>query len=116
MQESAQEKALCDMINAKITGVSFTHDYFQIVTNKYILSVYNPIKYKTISNVYSDLHDFCLSHIVSRSIIEVIPKETEVCFELDNKCFITVSLADEDFRGPEAASVCFTSGEIMVIS
>jgi hypothetical protein len=108
--------ALYDMINAKITEIIFIHDYWQITTDKYRLSIYNPIKYKANRNVFDDMCDYYVSRIVNHIIVDIISKEEELIFELDNKCFIVISLADKDYCGPEAASVCFTTGEVRVIS
>ena len=115
-ENKAVVKTLYDMRNAKITEVIFIYDYWQIITDKYRVSIYNPLKYKTRINEYSNFCDIYISSIINHIIVDVKLIETELVFELDNKCFVAILLSDEDYSEPEAASVCFKTGEIMVIS
>jgi hypothetical protein len=96
---------------AVITNVELVHDYFQIVSTKFILNIYNPFHVKY-NNITTNNHEMLLGKIIKT--VELTEKKALV-LELKDNIFICISLADYDYLGPEAVQITFNTGEIIVI-
>ncbi|MHB9010441.1 MAG: hypothetical protein ACYC3E_00410 [Carboxydocellales bacterium] len=105
-----------DLVNAKISSVEKVYDYWQVCTDKGMINIYNPVKFVRAKNESIDLEESCIQELVNHSIVNLTFKTLEhIRFELDNEKVLTVSLAEDDYTGPEAVSVHFISGEVMVL-
>jgi hypothetical protein len=108
------DKILNGLRNAKIVGIQQTHDYWQIITDKGGVNIYNSVKYCTNDGAF-ELKYLPLLDILNRFIVNITVEDTEYMnFELDNKSLIKISLADNDYNGPEAFDIHLDTGEIIV--
>ncbi|KJS23589.1 MAG: hypothetical protein VR72_00285 [Clostridiaceae bacterium BRH_c20a] len=109
------DKVLTSLRNAKIVGIQQIHDYWQVITDKGGINIYNPVKYYTTDNDCHDLENSQLDDILNHVIVGITAEELKyLSFELDNNSLITVSLADNDYNGPEAFDIHLDTGEIIV--
>lgn len=104
------------LINAKILGIEKVYDYWQVCTDKGMINIYNPVKFVSQQNESRDLDETCIEELVKHNIINLVFKTLEcIRFEVDDKKVIIVSLAEIDYIGPEAVSIHFNSGEVVVL-
>jgi|GEM_PF-2656858 len=109
-------KPLDELKNATIQGMLKVQDYWQMITDKGNISIYNPVEYRTEAGARFDLEQLRLKDIGNRVVVNVIDEdETQLCFELDGGSSIVISLAEEDWWGPEALCACLHSGVIVVV-
>jgi hypothetical protein len=109
-------KTINDLINAKIIGIQHIYDYWQIITDISGINAYNPVKYCTHSDGCIELGSLQLDNILDHTIVAVEYKELQYLhLKLDNRNSIAISLKDADYSGPEALSIHFSTGEIMVV-
>jgi len=102
--------------NAKIFGLLKVQDYWQMITDKGNISIYNPMEYRTAAGARLDLEQLRLGDIVDRIVVNVIDEdETQLCFELDGGSSVVISLAEEDYDGPEALCADLYSGVTVVM-
>jgi hypothetical protein len=109
------DKVLNNLKNTKIIGIQQIHDYWQIITDKGGINIYNPVKYYTANNDCYDLGYLQIGDILNHTIVEITAEEQKyLSFKLDNQSSIAVSLADNDYNGPEAFDIHLDTGEIIV--
>ncbi len=109
------DKILNRLKNAKIIGVQQIHDYWQVITDKGGINIYNPVTYCSVDNDCHDLGHLQIDDILDHIIVEItVERFKYLSFKLDNQGSITVSLADNDYNGPEAFDVHLDTGEIIV--
>lgn len=109
------DTVLDNLRNAKIVGIQQIHDYWQVITDKGGINIYNPVKYYTADNDWHDLGHFQLDNILDHIIVDITAEALKyLSFELDNKSSIKVSLADYDCNGPEAFDIHLNTGEVIV--
>ncbi|MDH6670713.1 hypothetical protein ACXFAU_16655 [Paenibacillus glucanolyticus] len=96
---------------AVITNVEQVHDYFQIVSTKFTLNIYNSF-YVKYNNMTSNDYEMLVGKVIKT--IELTEKEALV-LELKDKIYICISLANEDYLGPEAVHIKFNTGEVIII-
>ena len=109
-------KSLHDLINGRITGIQRTHDYWSITTDECGINIYNPVKCCLRFNEYRELQHMLIDDIIGHVIVDVDYEESHhLNFKLDNNCIIMISLVSEEYIGPEAASMHFSSGETLVV-
>jgi hypothetical protein len=86
---------LAHRVNGRgISSIRLVHDYLQSsLDDSAILNVFN----KYAIEPYRDI-----TCIVGHSITSVEESDTAIIFHLSDACVLTVGLADEDYRGPEA--------------
>ena len=108
------DNVLKGLINAQIIGIQQIHDYWQVMTDKGGINIYNPVNYYTVNNDCYNL-ELLSDGIINQIIIDVAFWELKyLSFELDNKNSIKVSLVDNDYSGPEAFEIWLDTGEIIV--
>jgi hypothetical protein len=109
------ESLFTGLTNAKITMITIVHDYLQISTNKGSISILNSFKYGKTEESCENWEQSISSDIVDKAIEEIVFEEHEyIDFKLSNKNTIRISLADNDYRGPEAIIVHLNTGVIIV--
>lgn len=107
--------AINELRNTSILKVQKVHDYWQIHTDKGRINIYNPATYHTTLGKSFDLEHIHSDDIINRIIINVfIENERYLCFKLDNESAIIISLADNDYSGPEAFCIYLNTGVIIV--
>lgn len=103
------------LLDAIILDVEFICDYCQLFTSMGMVNIYNPIlcelegKVVNIKDVFNDYifqHQIVTEKYVSREYYEIY---------LDDKCKIVVSLLEKDYISPEAVSIHFNDGKIMIL-
>ena len=85
-----------DVLNIKGQSLAFDKGWF-VIENPYII-VGAP----------------SLNALIGSKVIDAFSNDQEISLKFDNDSVITVSLKDEDFVGPEAASYAPKKGEIIV--
>ncbi len=109
------DMVLSNLKNTKIIGIQQVHDYWQIITEKAGINIYNPVKFYTTDNNGYDLWQLQIKDILNHIIVEIAMEDQKyIGFILDNQISITVSLADNDYNGPEAFDIHLDTGEIIV--
>jgi hypothetical protein len=109
-------KFIKKIVGAKIKEVKEVHDYWQIVTDRGIISIYNACSFQIEGRSFG-LNELDKHEIGNNLIIACEIKENEYLrFNVDDRYIIEVSLLDEAYIGPEAVAVNFNSGETMVIN
>jgi len=96
---------------AIITKVELVHDYYQVDSTKFILNIYNPFNVKC-NKIISTNYEILLGKMIKT--VELTEKEALV-LELEDDISIYISLADNDYLGPEAVQFTFNIGEVVVI-
>jgi hypothetical protein len=94
-----------DLVGATVTGIARIHDYVQLEFDVAVLNLFNPL----IEPVPSEQQAKGL-RVVSIVIID----DHYLSVQLEEH-EVKMSLQPEDFHGPEAAEICFRTGEIIVI-
>lgn len=91
-------------------------DYWQILVDNGCINIYNPAKYHHCENGEScDLSEISTKDIINQTIIKIEAEEHNyVEFRLSNNNSICISIADNDYTGPEAYEVWLETGEIIV--
>lgn len=87
-----------DVLNIKGQSLAFDKGWFVIE---------NP---HTVSGVVS------LKEVIGSVVIDAFSNSDEINIKFDNGAVVAVSLKDNDFVGPEAASYCPKQGEIIVFN
>ena len=108
-------KKVNDLVGAAITSFIEIHDYKQMVTDGGIINFYNPM---SCCSLQGDTIDFMkIPESLSNPVITkiVVKKNEYLRLEINSEVIIDVSLKDDDYTCPEAASIYFETGEIMVI-
>ena len=102
-----------DIIGAKILSLDEIYDYWQIVTDKGTINIYNPSKYFISKENYLGINE--VDDIVN-AIVKNILYESMNYFkiELNNGRIFETSLLKGDYTGPEAISIHYKTGEIIV--
>lgn len=108
-------KTINDIIGAKINSIVEVYDYWQVITNKGTINIYNPSKYITPQGNEFKLKEVEKQDLVSSIVTNVeFDAEKYLKIEMDHMKTIEISLLVEDYCGPEAISVHFSTGEILV--
>ena len=104
------------LIGSKIQRFVQVYDYWQLITDKGSINIYNPFKFYYCNGNRIDQTREKMENLLDEVIINVF-FETKVYirFVLNNKVEIYVSLLDDDYTGPEAVSIRFNTGELFVI-
>lgn len=104
------KKTIFNLIGDKIQSVRINSDYIQLITESAIININNPI------TIYA------LDGGSEKGFKDIIRKEI-TNIEYNSKFFILlelekigfkISLLDEDYTGPEAGSLNYFSGEIII--
>ena len=108
-------KSINDMIGAVIFDFVEIHDYKQIVTDKGIINLYNPVRcYLQHGDSMSFMKALKISsnHVITRIVLET---NEHLIFEICDKIIVDLSLNTDECLGSEAASIHFDTGETMVV-
>ena len=109
-------KSLKDMVGGDITNIISVEGYWQLKTNKFLVTIYNPLKYLTIKNELLDINMTDTEMFINSVITKVVYKErSQLILELENNRKLYILLRDNDYVGPEALSILYNSGEIIVV-
>ncbi|MFC4766977.1 hypothetical protein [Effusibacillus consociatus] len=114
-------KSINDIINCKISKVqrvftNGTFDFWDILTDKCSIGIYNPVTYGKTVDKQEQLDDHNKDRLLNHVIKNVVIKNGQcLIFELDSSEIIHISLREADFKTPEAAEIHFQTGEIMII-
>ena len=108
------QKTIQDIVGAKIQSFRDVYDYWQIITDKGTINIYNPFKYHTLQGHHFEIKE------VKEDLVNAIV--TNVAFmtrkylqlELNHEKILETSLAEEAYTGPEAISIQYNTGEIIV--
>ncbi len=107
--------ALDGMVHSTIEGLESIHDYVQLLMDRCILSIYTPATYRSVLGEGGRL-DANWSMARGHAIAAVSYCEgayVELC--LDDGAAIRISLCENDYSGPEALSLHFGDGSIVVV-
>ncbi|WP_373229308.1 hypothetical protein [Cohnella sp.] len=96
---------------AVITNVKEVHDYFQLTSTNFLLNIYNSFHVKC-NNIILNNHEMLLGKVIKT--VKIIDTEA-LLLELEDNIIICISLADDDYSGPEAVQIKFNTGETIVI-
>jgi hypothetical protein len=107
-------ESMSGLNNARILRIQKSHDYWQIMTDRGIINIYNPVRYCTETGSFLDLEHLQFGDIVNHAVTNIIECEKRLCFELDNDSSVIISLANSDYCGPEAFDIHLDSGTIIV--
>lgn len=103
------------LIGTKIKNFIKVYDYNQIITEKGIINIYNPLEYYIINRnqfVLSNIHEL---NLINTTITNIKFKtKKHLIFEINYKIILKVSLASEDYISPEAISIHFNTGEVLI--
>ncbi|WP_375105175.1 hypothetical protein ACDZ28_15980 [Paenibacillus sp. RS8] len=99
------------MEQAIITNVEQVHDYFQINSTKFILNIYNSFHVKC-NNITSNNNELLLGKVIKTA---ELTEEKALVLELKDNILIHISLAADDYLGPEAVQIKFSTGEVILI-
>ena len=104
------------MTDSKILNISSIYDYWQINTNEFVISIYNPFMIEGRNNKLMSIDKEKIDIIIGGIITNVIFQEgKQLMFELDNYKKLYILLKDEDYSRPEALCLNYKSGEIIVV-
>ena len=104
-------KTVYDLVNATIKKVERVEDYFQLVMDSQVMNIFNPVTCYS-SNKTNKVE---LSSAIKKKIVYIEYEERSFLkIHLEDQTFIKVSLLEEDYTGPEAISVHYDSGEVIV--
>lgn len=95
-----------------VNCVQRVHDYWQITTDKYSLSIYNPVVLKNYNNeqVHLDLYS-----LINKPIVDCVLNEGEYIVLFLNEGYkLFISLRGEDYLGPEAIQIKMHSGKVII--
>jgi hypothetical protein len=109
-------KTIQDMVGAKIQTFKKVFDYWQIVSDKGIINIYNPSKYFALPQEnYFEMKEVKERDLVNAIITNVIFETGKYLkLELNYEKVIETSLIEGDYMGPEAISISYNTGEIIV--
>lgn len=108
-------KIVEDIIGAKVQRFEGIYDYWHIITDKGIINIYNPSKYYTTQEKYLEIKDVKEEDLINAIVTNITFKTTRYLkFELNNKNILKTSLKEEDYTGPEAVSVHYNTGDVIV--
>jgi len=110
------DNAFDEMEGSRIQSIVRQDDYWQINTNEFTLNIFNPfmcVCYNTqLVSVNEENKDFYVNQIVTNVIFE---DGKSLLLELGSKLKLYVSLTEDDYTTPEALSLHYETGEIIVI-
>ncbi|MBZ5555631.1 MAG: hypothetical protein LAO21_23235 [Acidobacteriia bacterium] len=100
---------LDQLVGEQLSAVIFVQDYIQFDFDDHLLTVYNwpSVSCKTgiIKWNESGFRDGLCGRIAKRVISATATKGDSIVIEFDDNCKIIISLASNDYRGPEAAEL-----------
>jgi hypothetical protein len=101
------------MINSEIKDIIKVHDYWQIITDKVIINIYNPyiISNKIGENLkqpYEDLINIKIKNITYKDNVEY-------CIELFDGYCIKILLDNDSYVGSEALEICSNDSEFIMV-
>jgi hypothetical protein len=110
-------KMINDMIGAKIQRLIDSGDYWQVITDNSTINVFNPAKYYiSQGNCFemNEVHD----ELLLNAVITDIEFETEKYLRIiiNDKARLEISLNSDDYNGPEAISIYYNTGDIVVFN
>lgn len=103
------------MLGSRIEKVEEVYDYWQWVTDKGSINIYNPFEFSSKGNRIRN-KEVITKDSFNEVIINVdFVANLYVTFVFSNDIKLKVSLLDEDYTAPEAISIHFKTGELIVI-
>ena len=109
------EKTVQDMVGAKIQSFEEVCDYWQIVTDKGTINIYNPSKYCTPQGNHLEMKDVKEEDLINAIVTNVTFEPAKYLkFELNHEKILKTSLEEEAYTGPEAVSIHYNTGETIV--
>jgi hypothetical protein len=111
------KKSLLDLVGAKVQNFEEVLDYWQLVTDKGTINIYNPAKFLTSQGNHIEMKEVAQLNFTN-IIIKNVYLEIEKIFRLEfsDEKVLETSLEDKDYYGPEAISIHYNSGETIVIN
>jgi len=109
------EKTIQDIVGAEIKSVEEVFDYWQIVTDKGTINMYNPYKFFIPEGNNSEMMEAKAANLKNAIVTKVIfEKDQHLKLELNHQKVLVISLAEQDYTGPEAISIHYSTGEIII--
>jgi hypothetical protein len=104
-------KSIFDLVGTTIQKVEKIQDYFQLSMDSEIMNIFNPVSCYS-SNETTKIQ---VCHAIKKRVIN-IEYEARVYLKiiLEDEVLVEISLLPDDYTGPEAISLYFGSGEVIV--
>lgn len=104
-------KTIYDLVSATIQKAEKVEDYFQLVMDSQVMNIFNPV----ICYSSDETNKIELSSAIKKKIVNIeYEARAFLKIQLEDETFIEVSLLEEDYTGPEAISLHYDSGEVIV--
>ena len=104
-------KSIFDLVGTTIQKVEKVEDYFQLIMDTEIMNIFNPV------TCYSsnEINKTDLSNAIKKKVVNIeYEARAFLKIKLEDETFIEISLLEEDYTGPEAISLYYGSGEVIV--
>ena len=109
-------KSLLNMVGSKILNISSIDDCWQINTDEFLVTIYNPFMVETSNSELMNVNETNINAFIDSIITNVIfQEEKQLILELDNNKKLYILLRDQDYSEPEALCLNYKSGEMIVV-
>lgn len=110
------KKIIQDLVGSKTKSFKGVFDYWQLVTDIGIINIYNPFNCFFSKGYDTKLKEVNRKDLLNTVIVNIDFQTKEYFnFILENNIKLEVSLLDDDYTGPEAISIHYNTGELIVI-